>query len=76
VARGERKSDAVTAALSEEIQKIFERAGNHDGNHSSGTPRAAAKVKKAKKEEADLTVASVKNEMDQARVAKSARIEE
>ena len=56
VARGERKSDAVTAALNEEMQKIFTRAGNHDGNHSSGTSRVAAKKKKAKKEEATLTV--------------------
>ena len=53
VARGERKSDAVTAALSEEMQKIFKRAANHDGNHSNGTSRVAAKKEKAKKVAAD-----------------------
>ena len=36
----------------------------------------AKKKKATKKEEATLTVASIKKEMDRARVAKSARIEE
>src|ERR1700730_74263 len=72
VARGERKSDAVTAALNKEIWKIIELTGNHNGNHSGGTLRVAAKRNVTKKE-ADLTVASVKNEMAQPRFAKSAR---
>jgi hypothetical protein len=87
VARGERESDAVTAVLSTEMRKIFERAGNHNGNHShltanhdgkhsSGASRVAAKEKKAQKQEANLTVASVRKETAQPRVAKSARIEE
>jgi hypothetical protein len=78
VARGERKSEAVTAALSEEMQKIFTRAGNHNGNHhSSGTTRDLAKGKKAnKKDDVNLTVASVKRVRAQARVAESTRIEE
>lgn len=78
VARGERKSEAVTAALSEEMQKIFTRAGNHNGNHhSSGTTRGLAKEKKAnKKDDVNLTVASVKKVRAQPRVAESTRIEE
>jgi hypothetical protein len=85
VARGERESDAVKAVLSTEMRKIFERAGTHNGNHSShatnhdgnrSTAMALAKKKKTTKEEADLTVASVKKETAQPRVAKSARIEE
>src|SRR5580700_11422148 len=62
VARGERNSDAVTAALSEEMQRIFTRVGNHNGNHhSGGTSRAAAKEKKSQKEEdANRTVAGAK----------------
>lgn len=87
VARGERESDAVKAVLSTEMQKILERAGNHngnhfhltsnhDGNHSDGTSRVAAKKKKTQKEVANLTVASVKKETAQPRFAKSARIEE
>jgi len=87
VARGERESDAVKAALSAEMRRIFQSAGNHNGNdpsptakhdgsHSSGTSSVAGKEKKAKKEEANLTVASIKKEMGQPRVAKSARIGE
>jgi hypothetical protein len=87
VARGERESDAVKAVLSAEMRKIFQSAGNHngnhpsptanhDGNHSGRTSSVAAKKKKAKKEAANLTVASIKKEMSQPRVAKSARIEE
>jgi hypothetical protein len=87
VARGERESDAVKAVLSTEMRKIFERAGNHngnhfrltsnhDGNHSGGTSRVAAKGKKTQKEVTNLTVASVKKETAQPRIAKSARIEE
>ena len=72
VARGERKSDAVTAALSNEIWKIIELTGNHDGNHSDGISRVAARRNVTKKE-ANITVASVKNEMAQPRAAKSAR---
>jgi hypothetical protein len=75
VARGERKSNAVTAALSKEIWKIIELTGNHDGNHPDGTSRVAAK-RNATKKEANLTVASVKKAMAQPRFAKSARNEE
>jgi hypothetical protein len=86
VARGERESDAVKAVLSTEMRKIFERAGNHngnhfrltpnhDGNHSSGTSRVAAK-KKVQKREADLIVATIRKETAQPRVAKSARIKD
>jgi CMP-2-keto-3-deoxyoctulosonic acid synthetase len=87
VARGERESDAVKAVLSTEMRKIFERAGNHngnhfrltsnhDGNHSSGTSRVAAKKKKVQKKEANLLVATIRKETAQPRVAKSARIKE
>jgi hypothetical protein len=73
VARDERKSDAVTAALSEETRKILELTANHNGNHSRGISVVVAKNKKATKEEADLTAVSVKKEMSQPRLAKSAR---
>jgi hypothetical protein len=64
VARGERKSDAVTAALSEEMQEIFTRAGNHNGNHHfSETSRVLAKEKEANNEGVNLTLASVKKEL-------------
>jgi hypothetical protein len=86
VARGERESDAVKAVLSTEMRKIFERAGNHngnhfgltsnhDGNHSSGTSRVAAK-KKVQKKEANLIAATIRKETAQPRVAKSARIKD
>jgi transcriptional regulator with XRE-family HTH domain len=79
VARGERKSETVTAALSKEVQKLLELTANHNGNHSRATSTVAAKKEtakkeKAKKEEANLTVARVKKEMAQPRFAKSARI--
>ena len=73
VARDERKSDAVRAALSEETRKILELTANHNVNHSRGISVVAAKNKKATKEEADLTAVSVKKEMAQPRLAKSAR---
>jgi hypothetical protein len=76
VARGERKSDAVEAALSTEIRKIFKCAANHDGNHSRGTSTVAAKTREAAKEAANLTLASVKKEMAQPRFAQSAREQE
>jgi hypothetical protein len=78
VARGERNSDAVTAALSEEMQRIFTRVGNHNGNHhSGGTSRAAAKEKKSQKEEdANRTVAGAKKGKALPRVPESTRIEE
>ena len=72
VARGERSSDAVTAALSKEIWKIIELTGNHNGNHSGGTLRVAAKRNVTKKR-ANRTLASVEEEMAQPRAAKSAR---
>jgi hypothetical protein len=73
VARDERKSDAVTAALSEETRKILELTANHNGNHTRGISMVAAKKQNANKEEADLTAVSVKKEMAQPRLAKSAR---
>ena len=73
VARDERKSDAVTAALSEETRKILELTANDNGNHTRGISMVAAKKQNANKEEADLTVVSVKKEMAQPRLAKSAR---
>ena len=76
VARGERKSDAVEAALSAEIGKIFKRTENHDGNHSSKTSRATAKTREAAKEAAKVTLATVKKEMARPRFAKSAGKEE
>ena len=73
VARGERESDVVESALATEIRKIFERAAIHDGNHSHGTSRVAAKKGATKKEAASRTLASVKDEMAQPRLAKSTR---
>src|ERR1700730_4898430 len=72
VARGETEAEAVTAALNKEIWKIIELTGNHNGNHSDGTSRVAAKRNVTKKE-ANLTVDSVNTEMAQPRSAKSAR---
>jgi hypothetical protein len=72
VARGERESDAVTAALNKEIWKIIELTGNHNGNHSGGTLRVAAKRNVTNKG-ANRTLASVEEEMAQPRSAKSAR---
>ena len=71
VARGERKSDAVRAALSTGMRKIFERAANHDGNHFHGTSRVAAKKRKATKQAANPTLASATKEMAQPRLAGS-----
>ena len=66
MARGERESDVVKAALATEMRKIFERAAIHDGNHYHGTSRVAVKNGKAcksKKEAVNRTLASVKDEM-------------
>jgi transcriptional regulator with XRE-family HTH domain len=76
VARGERESAAVTAALRKEIRKILQLTANHNGSHPRGISTVAARKQKAKKEEANLTVTSIKKEMAQPRVAKSARIED
>jgi hypothetical protein len=73
VARGDRESEAVTAALSREIWKIIELTGNQNGNHCGGTLRVAARKNNATKEAANPILAMVKKEMAQPRAAKSAR---
>jgi hypothetical protein len=73
VARGERKPDAVTAGLSKEMRKTFELTANHNGSHTRGISMVTAKKQNANKEESHLTLASVKKEMAQPRLAKSAR---
>ena len=68
VARGERNSDDVKAALSEEVRKIFERTPNHDGHYF----RKKSKITATKKS-ANQTFANVKKEMARPRFAESAR---
>jgi hypothetical protein len=73
VARGERQSDVVEAALATEMQKIFKQAANHDGNHCHGRSQVPAKKGTAKKEAANPALASVEEAMAQPRSAKSTR---
>ena len=68
VARGERNSDFVKAALSEEVRKIFECTPNRDGHYS----RKKSKVTATKKS-ANQTFANVRKEMARPRFAASAR---